>query len=73
MATLKGRISVYESSDGGSGDPRRTTWQFFVGEQAVSTLNPDHAKTIQLALQKNSEVQVTVDNAQRVTQVRIQF
>ena len=31
MAQIEGHVSVYESSDGGTGDPAKTHWIFFVG------------------------------------------
>jgi len=45
MATIEGYVTVYESSDGGTGIHGRTIWQFFVdpggnnARQAVITMN----------------------------------
>lgn len=35
MAYIEDYVTVFESSDGGSGDPAKTFWQFFVGTQPV--------------------------------------
>jgi hypothetical protein len=58
---VKGYITVYESSDGGTGDPAKTAWQFFVGNQPVTTENHFLAETVRLAVETSSEVQVTFD------------
>lgn len=59
MAEIEDHVMVYESTDGGSGDPRKTFWQFFVGPTAVSTDNPLHAETMRLAIETSSKVRVT--------------
>jgi hypothetical protein len=65
---------VYESSDGGTGDPAKTIWQFFVGTQPVNTTNQFFSQTIRVAIQTNSQVQVTFDNTTKaLSQVRIEF
>jgi len=75
MATAEGYIEVYESSDGGSGNPCRTFWQFFVGKQPVVTENPQIAETIRLAISTSSKVRVTYDDQKQntISQVRIEF
>ena len=77
MAMLEGRITVYESSDGGSGDFAKTHWQFFVDPgQApvpVGTNNPALAETVRLAIASSSKVRVTFDEQHTLTQVRIAF
>lgn len=74
MSNVTGHVTVYESSDGGSGDPAKTTWQFFVGTQPVNTTNQFLAQTIRVAIQTNSQVQVTFDNTTKtLSQVRIEF
>jgi len=59
MANVEDYVTVYESTDGGSGDPRKTFWQFFVGATAVGTDNPLHAETMRLAIETSSKVSVT--------------
>jgi hypothetical protein len=75
MAQIDDYIRVFESSDGGSGDPANTFWQFFVGAQAVTTKNSLLAETMQLAINTNSRVRVTFDPAagNRMSQARIEF
>lgn len=73
MANAIGYIRVYESSDGGSGDPAKTSWQFFVDKLPVTTQNEQMAKTVRLALITCSPVQVTFDAKNVLSQVRIQF
>ena len=75
MATVDDFIKVFESSDGGSGDPAKTIWQFFVGAQPVTTNNPMLAETMQLAVNTQSRVRVTFDPAagNTMSQARIQF
>ena len=74
-ADATGYVKVYESSDGGTGDPHKTTWQFFVDEQAVSTTNRYLAETVRLAVETSSQVRVTYDpqNGNALFQVRIEF
>jgi hypothetical protein len=72
MATAEGYVMVYESSDGGTGDPAKTRWQFFVGDVAVSTDNHFLAETVRLAIDTNSRVQVTHQDG-TASQVRIEF
>ena len=64
---------MYESSDGGSGDPRKTFWGFHVANQAFTTDNPFLAETVRLAISSNSRVQVTAGADGKVSQVRIAF
>lgn len=73
-STVTGNVTVYESSDGGTGCPTKTTWQFFVGTRPVNTDNHFLAQTIRLAIETNSEVQVTFDSAtSKLSQARIEF
>lgn len=80
MANYKGFITVYESSDGGTGDPNMTFWQFFVFDVATSqavafrTKNRDLAKTMRLAIETNSQVEVfTDDTTNDMSQAKILF
>lgn len=75
MAAIEGHIDVYEASDGGTGDPVQTFWQFFVGGQPVGTRNHRIAETMRLALETSSVVAVTYDpqNGNTISQARIQF
>jgi hypothetical protein len=75
MAAIEGYVDVYEASDGGTGDPVQTFWQFFVGGQAVGTRNHRLAETMRIALETNSVVMVTYDpqNGSAISQVRIAF
>lgn len=74
MATASGYVTVYEASDGGSGDPRKTFWQFFVDKQAVTSENPDIADTMRFAIETSRAVDVTFDDATNViSQARIAF
>jgi hypothetical protein len=75
LAIVLGKVTVYESSDGGTGDPAKTFWQFFIGNQPVTTTNPFLAETVRLALETNSELQATYDPAKAnvLSQVRIAF
>src|ERR1700674_5044621 len=73
--TVEDYVLVYEASDGGTGDPRLTVWQFFIGAQPVTTKNPELAETIRLAVDSNSKVKATYDdqNANTLLQARIVF
>ena len=75
MATIDDFVTVYESSDGGSGNPAKTFWQFFVGKQPVTTENHQIAETIRLAIKTNNKVQVTFDenDGNTISQVRMEF
>src|SRR5215472_3266334 len=79
MGTIDGYVTVYESTDGGRGDPRQTFWQFFVDpgrtpREAVNTKNPRHAETMRFAVETNSKVTVSYDdNSHEIAQVRIEF
>ena len=74
-ANAEGYVTVYESSDGGTGDPAKTLWQFFVGGHPVTTENHFLAETVRLAIDTNSRVRVTYDADQgnKLSQVRIEF
>lgn len=71
-SSVVGYITVYESSDGGTGDPAKTVWQFFVDNRAVTTANHFLAQTVRFAVETNSQVRVTFDNG-KLSQVRIEF
>lgn len=74
MAQIEGYVTVYESSDGGTGDPAKTHWIFFVGGQALNTDNHWIAETMRLAVSMNSRVRVEYDpNAFIASQARIEF
>ena len=78
MAQAKGYITVFEASDGGTGNPCRTLWQFFVcsstDRQAVRTENHWIAETALLAIKTNALVQVEYDaTSSVVSQVRMTF
>jgi hypothetical protein len=75
MATARGYINVFEASDGGTGDPLNTVWQFFVGAQPVTTKNERLAETAQLAVTTASRVDVTYDpvNGNALSQIRMEF
>jgi hypothetical protein len=74
MAQIEGHVSVYESSDGGTGDPAKTHWIFFVGGQALNTDNKQIAETMRLAVTTNSIVRVQFDpTGPTVTQARLEF
>lgn len=83
MAQAEGYITVYESSDGGTGEAAQTFWQFFVDENPVipadrvnvTTENFRMAETIRLAIDKDQKVKVTYDdeNQNKISQVRIEF
>ena len=53
MAVVKGYVTVYESSDGGTGNPAKTFWQLFVNNQPVSIDNHLMADTVRLAISNN--------------------
>lgn len=74
MANIEDYVTVFESSDGGTGNPVKTFWQFFVGAQAVNTENPFIAETMRLAVKTSSKVQVTFDEkTHTMSQARIEF
>src|SRR6516162_7983794 len=79
IQTIEGYVTVYETSDGGSEDPRRTVWQFFVdpgigARQAVITRNNWIAETMRLAVKTASRARVTFDDVTHVMQqARIEF
>jgi hypothetical protein len=77
MASIEGYVTVFESSDGGSGDPAKTLWQFFVhalggGTEQMTTENAKLADAMRLAIETTSKVRVTYDDATRVmSQARV--
>ena len=74
MAQIEGYVTVYESSDGGSGDAAKTHWIFFVGGQALNTDNYQIAETMRLAVVTNNSVRVQYDPAgPTVSQARLEF
>ena len=80
---IEGYVTVFESSDGGSGQAADTFWQFFIGGQPenfidgqpVTTRNPLLAETIRLAVNTSSKVRVTFDpnRGNVMSQARIAF
>ena len=48
MANIEDYVTVFESSDGGTGNAVKTFWQFFVGTQPITTENPLIAETMRL-------------------------
>lgn len=86
MATINGYITVYESSDGGSGNAEDTFWQFFVDSDPttpgnrvpVTTRNFRIAETIRLAINTGQKVRVSYsdedgESGNRISQARIEF
>jgi len=75
MATVDGYIKVFEASDGGTGNPLDTVWQFFVDVQPVTTKNERLAETAKLAVMTASRVRVTYDeaNGNTISQIRMEF
>src|SRR5215216_1007621 len=79
MAEIEGYIRVYESSDGGTGKPCNTFWQFHIAAQpdvkAVITNNYQIAETMRFAVETNSKVRVTYDpdRGDTISQARIEF
>jgi hypothetical protein len=73
--TVEGLVSVFESSDGGTGDPTKTTWQFFVAGKSCNTKNHSMAETVRLAVYSNTPVRVIFDDAtgDTILQVRMEF
>ena len=80
-ASATGSVTVYESSDAGSGDPTKTFWQFFVdtargpgGTIAVRTRNVRLAETMRFAIETKSKVRVSYDDVSfEMDQARIEF
>src|SRR4029078_9837535 len=75
MATARGYIKVFEASDGGTGDPLNTVWQFFVDAQPVTTKNERLAQTAKLSVITTRPVDVTYDPASSntISQIRMEF
>lgn len=86
MATVNGLVTVYESSDGGTGNAEDTFWVFFVESDPttpgnrvpVNTKNFRMAETIRLAIKTGQKVTVTFDDEDaegrnRISQARIEF
>ena len=80
MAETTGYVKVYESSDGGTGNPVKTVWAFFVvndkkGEQVTVTTENQHiAETMRLAISTIQWVRVTYDDETNVmSQARIAY
>jgi len=73
--TKDGYVTVFETSDGGTGDPLDTLWQFFVDNQPVTTKNERHAETARLAIKTATRVQVTYDSGSgnTISQIRMEF
>ena len=77
MGTINDFVMVFEASDGGSGDPEKTFWQFLMGSGnlAVTTENPLLVETMRLAVETSSKVQVTFSDSSPhvMSQARIEF
>jgi hypothetical protein len=74
MAQVEGNVTVFESSDGGTVDPAKTHWIFFVAGQGLNTDNHFIAETMRLAIETNNRVRVQFDPAgSTVTQARLEF
>jgi hypothetical protein len=80
MGSVEGYVTVYESSDGASGDPRQTFWNFFVAPgnappRQVHTINERLADTMRLAIETNSRVRVSYEDQapHTMSEARIQF
>src|SRR2546423_14305644 len=78
MPNIQGYITVFEATDGGSGLPAKTNWQFFVcnatQREAVTTVNPLVAEAVMLAIKTTAFVRVSYDAATRVAaQVRMTY
>jgi len=79
MGSIEGYVTVLESSDGGSGNPAKTFWQFFVHvlggtTQQVTTENARLAETMRLAVETTSKVRVTYDDDTKImSQARVAF
>ncbi|MBT8079180.1 MAG: hypothetical protein KJO31_11440 [Gammaproteobacteria bacterium] len=78
MAEIEGYVTVYESSDGATGDPDQTIWQFFVYDgiknTPVRTKNVRLARTMRLAIETNREVKVIYDEMEStMSQARIEY
>lgn len=79
MGTILGYVTVFESTDAGTGDPHQTTWQFHVDpgnavKKAVITRNARLADTMRFAVEQDSRVQVTyVDGTDVMVQARLEF
>lgn len=75
MSEVEGYVTVFECSDGGSGDPRKSFWQFFIGDTPVGTENPYIAETMKIAIQTCRQVRVSYDpaNGNRISQARLQY
>lgn len=72
MATVDGNITVFEVSDGGSGDISKTRWQLFVDKTPVSTLNSHIADIAGLAITLKSKVRCTYDKGV-ISQLRLEI
>lgn len=75
MANANDYVRVFEASDGGTGNPADTFWQFFVGAQPVTTKNALLAATMKLAVETEAKVDVTFDPAagNKMSQARIEY
>jgi hypothetical protein len=80
MASIEGYVTVFESSDGGTGVPEMTLWQFFVDPGTspvipVTTKNQRMAETVRFAIETNNRVRITYNDGagNPMTQARIAF
>jgi hypothetical protein len=65
-------ISVYESADGGSGNPVKTFWNISVGGTSYKTDNFQLAETARLAILTNSKITVIADGNHKLSEIRIE-
>jgi hypothetical protein len=76
MPQIEGCVTVYESADGGSGNPVKTFWQYCVenGKERipVTTENFHLAETTRLAIETSCQVRVSY-NDQIMSQARLEY
>ncbi len=70
---LEDLVTAIECSDAGSGDPRESFWQFFVGPVAVQTKNPHIVDIVKLAIETCRTIRVVVNDSGQVSQARIEL
>lgn len=77
MGAIDDYVMVFESTDGGSGKPEKTFWQFLMGNGnfPVTTDNPLLAETMRLAVETSSKVRATYSDSSPhvMSQARIEF
>jgi hypothetical protein len=71
---VEGYVTVYESTDGGTGSPQKTFWQIFVGKTPMGTKNAELAETARLAIMLKNKVNASYDDTTSVIlQIRLQL